>query len=203
VLAGTVDTNGQAGTVHFELTPARGGATIATPDQTLAPAAGPRRVRARVDGLRGSTAYRATIVVTTAGGTSRGDAGSFTTPRDRARPSVAIRSLTPVRMARRAAITPRVVCNEPCSIRAVARVGTRPGGRFRPLAGARVAVRLTPVDGTRAADTDVRIDLTRARRLVVGAFDARRRVVVRLEIRATDVSGNRRVAVRFIPVRRR
>jgi hypothetical protein len=228
-VAGTVDTGGAPGEARFELTPPGGRLTIRTPAQALAAADGPRPVGARVTELAQGTEYRVVLVLTTPAGTVRSAAGSLTTlgtpraarppagapgssadPRtgaspDRRRPRVAVRLPAAVRIGRRSLLTARVTCDEPCTLRATARVGVR-GGRpasFRLLPKARVTLRLRPVRRTRLIDVDdLRLGLIGARRAALAALRAGRRVVLRVDIVARDAAGNARRVRAFVAVRR-
>jgi hypothetical protein len=227
-LAGTVDTGGAPGEARFEVTPAGGRLTVRTPAQELPAADGPRTVAAPVTELLPGTEHRVVLVLTTPAGTVRSAAEAFTTlgtpprippapapgasvdPRtgaspDTRRPRVTVRVPGAVRIGRRGALVARVTCDEPCALRATARLGVRGGrpARFRLLADARVTLRLRPVRRTRLADVDdVRLTLTRARRAALAALRAGRRVVLRIDVRARDAAGNVRVARAFVTVRR-
>jgi len=203
IVTGTVDTRGLAGTVHFEVIPPDGGPAVTTADQPLPP--GARQAGAAVSGLKPGTSYGVVVVATTAAGTARSEAGTLTTLRDTRAPAVRVRAPASLAIGRTTTLTPRVTCGEPCTVRAVARLGVRAGRRlaFRPLPNARITLRLTPVTRTAAADTDVHLNLARARTAALVAMGPGRRVVVRLQITATDAAGNRRTVVRFVGVRRR
>ena len=70
------------------------------------------------------------------------------------------------------------------------------------LPEARITLRLRPVRRTRLIDVDdLRLTLTGARRAALTALRAGRRVVLRIEVRATDAAGNTRRLTRFVAVR--
>ncbi|MDX6555734.1 MAG: hypothetical protein QOD86_1929 [Miltoncostaeaceae bacterium] len=227
-LAGTVDTGGAPGEVRFEVTAPGGRLTVRTPAQALPAADGPRTVSAQVTELAQGTDHQVVLVLTTPAGTIRSAVETFTTlgtpptsppppapgttvdPRtgaspDTRRPRVTVRVPGAVRIGRRGVLVARVTCDEPCTLRADARLGVRGGkpARFRLLPNARITLRLRPVRRTRLVDVDdVRLTLTRARRAALTALRAGRRVVVRIDVQARDAAGNLRRVRTFVAVRR-
>lgn len=77
-LAGTVDTQGESGTYHFEYgtTTAYGSSTV---PQTLAAASGARSASAQLTGLQPYTTYHYRLVATSGAGTTDGSDHTFTT----------------------------------------------------------------------------------------------------------------------------
>ena len=204
----SLDTGGGRTTLRVEFGATSGSLANRVEVTVPASAAGPATVPVLLTGLTPGGRFFHRAVATSDGGTATSLEASFPPPSppappDRTKPRVAVRTPAAVRITRTGLLVQRVTCDERCALRVVARLGVRGGKpvRFRALAKAPITVRLRPVGSSRRV-TDVRLALTGAKAAALTALDAGRRVVVRINVRATDRAGNVRTTTRFVAVRR-
>lgn len=204
-LHGTADTDGVAGTAHFEVTPV-GGATFSTPDQTVSGGA----VSAAVTRLAEGTAYSYRLVVSSTGGITSGDAQQFTTATTPPPPPPALAPTAELLVGNgsapaqlllsRSTISLYVTCGKvPCTVTASGTVvrGARSFGRLaapaRPTAVAAGGSGVVHVRSSKRLRNAVRRHLNR---------NPRARVVMRIVVVFTGADGKSVMRTLSVRVRR-